>query len=77
MGNKEDISKEPETKELKRMIWDGELDPGRTVKHLKEADDKQRESNKAVVDLEVCPDGKWEKDSKGYPIKTDETLKGL
>ena len=22
-------------------------------------------TGKAVVDLEVCPDGKWEKDSKG------------
>ena len=44
MGNK-DMSKEPETKELKRMILDGELDPGRPVEHLKEADDKQREPN--------------------------------
>ncbi len=32
---------------------------------------------KAVVDVEVCPDGKWEKDSKGYPNKTDETLEVL
>ena len=29
MGNKKDISTEPETKELKRMIRDGELDPDR------------------------------------------------
>jgi hypothetical protein len=27
--------------------------------------------SKAVIDLERCPDGKWEKDSKGYPIKTN------
>ncbi len=36
--------KEPETKELKRMIRNGELDRERTVEHLKEADDKQHES---------------------------------
>jgi hypothetical protein len=35
MSNKKDISKEPETKKLKRMIRDGELDPERTVEHLK------------------------------------------
>ena len=34
-GNKKDIAKEPEMKELKRMIWDGELDFFRTEKHLK------------------------------------------
>ena len=27
MGNKKDMSKEPETKELKRMIRNGKLDP--------------------------------------------------
>ncbi len=40
------ISTEPETKELKRMIRDGDLDPDRTVEHLKEADDKQYESDR-------------------------------
>ncbi len=35
-GNRKDISKEPEMKELKRMIRTGELDPERTVDHLKE-----------------------------------------
>ena len=30
------ISDEPEMKELKRMIRDGELDPDRTLDHLKE-----------------------------------------
>ena len=45
MGNKKDISKEPEMKELKRMIRNGELDPERTVEHLKREDNKQRESN--------------------------------
>ncbi len=29
-----DISKEPEMKELKRMIREGELDPDRTLDHL-------------------------------------------
>ncbi len=38
-GNKKDISKEPETKELKRMIRTGELDQQRAIDHLKE--DKQ------------------------------------
>ena len=31
-----DIFKEPEMKELKRMIRKGELDPDRTVEHLKD-----------------------------------------
>ncbi len=35
-GAKKDISKEPELKELKRMIRTGELDPERTVDRLKE-----------------------------------------
>ena len=35
---KKDISKEPEMRELKRMIESGELDPDRTVNHLKEED---------------------------------------
>ena len=34
--DKKDISKEPEMKELKRMIRTGELDPERTVDHLNE-----------------------------------------
>jgi len=46
MGNKKDISKEPETKELKRMIRNGELDPDRTVEHLKGEDSKQREPDR-------------------------------
>ena len=33
--DKKDISKEPEMKELKRMIQTGELDQERTVDHLK------------------------------------------
>ena len=37
-GNRKDINKEPEMKELKRMIRDGELDPDRTIEHLKEKD---------------------------------------
>ena len=46
MDNKEDISKEPETKELKRMVRDGELAPDLTVEHLiqgKEPLDHNRE----------------------------------
>jgi hypothetical protein len=43
-GNKKDISQEPETKELKRMIHAGELDPERMVEHLKREDNKQGES---------------------------------
>ncbi len=46
MGNKKDISKEPETKELKRMVRDGELAPDLTVEHLiqgKEPLDHNRE----------------------------------
>jgi hypothetical protein len=39
------ISKEPETKELKRMIRDGELDLDRAVEHLKGENDKQHESD--------------------------------
>jgi hypothetical protein len=35
MGNR-DISQEPEMKELKRMIRDGELDQGRTLDHVNE-----------------------------------------
>jgi hypothetical protein len=35
-GNRKDITKEPEMKELKRMIRTGELDQERTVDHLKE-----------------------------------------
>jgi hypothetical protein len=34
-GNKKDISKEPEMKELKRLIQTGELDQERTIDHLK------------------------------------------
>ena len=41
--NKKDITIEPETKELKRMIRNGELNLDRAVEHLKEADDKQHE----------------------------------
>ena len=41
--DKKDISKEPETKELKRMIRDGELDPDRTAEHLEREDDIQHE----------------------------------
>lgn len=44
-GNKKDISQEPETKELKRMIRDGELDPERTDEHLKRENNK-RESDR-------------------------------
>ena len=35
-GNKKDITKEPEMKELKRMIREGELDQERTLQHLKQ-----------------------------------------
>jgi hypothetical protein len=35
-GNKKDIAKEPEMKELKRMIRDGELDQERILEHLKQ-----------------------------------------
>lgn len=35
---RKDISKEPEMKELKRMIRDGELDSGRTLDQLEEKD---------------------------------------
>jgi len=34
--DKKDLSKEPEMKELKRMIRTGELDQERTIDHLKE-----------------------------------------
>jgi len=37
-GNSKNIEKEPEMKELKRMIRTGELDPDRTVEHLQEGD---------------------------------------
>jgi hypothetical protein len=36
--DRKDIGKEPEMVELKRMIRDGELDPDRTVDHLKSED---------------------------------------
>ncbi len=36
---KKNISKEPEMKELKRMIDAGELDPDRTVDHLKDTEE--------------------------------------
>jgi hypothetical protein len=35
-GNKKDITREPEIKELKRMIREGELDQERTLEHLKQ-----------------------------------------
>jgi len=35
-GNSKDINKEPEMKELKRMIRDRELDADRTIEHLEE-----------------------------------------
>ena len=35
-GNKKDITKEPEMKELKRMIREGELDQERTLEHLRQ-----------------------------------------
>ena len=34
-GNKKDITKEPEMKELKRMIREGELDRDRVLEYLK------------------------------------------
>ena len=37
-SNRKDINKEPEMKELKRMIRDGELDPDRTIDHLEKED---------------------------------------
>lgn len=45
-GNKKDISKKPETKELKRIIRNDELDPDRTGEHLKQEDNEQRESDR-------------------------------
>lgn len=36
---KKDISKEPEMQELKRMIESGELDPDRTLEHLKDTEE--------------------------------------
>ncbi len=45
-GNKKssrDISKEPEMKELKRMIRAGELDPDRTIDHLEENGDPEED----------------------------------
>jgi len=41
-GNRKDINKEPEMKELKRMVRDGELDPDRTVDHLEEKDKTEK-----------------------------------
>ncbi len=38
-----DIAKEPEMKELKRMIRAGELDPNRTVDHLQENGDPEED----------------------------------
>ena len=35
-GNKKDIAREPEMKELKRMIREGELDQERTLEHLRQ-----------------------------------------
>ena len=40
--DKKDISQEPEMKELKRMVRDGELDPDRTIDHLKEKENTQK-----------------------------------
>jgi hypothetical protein len=49
-GNRKDISNEPEMKELKRMIRTGDLDPERTVDHLKE--DKQHGHDKTDGPME-------------------------
>ena len=38
--DKKDISKEPEMKELKRMIRDGELDQARTLDHANQGKEK-------------------------------------
>lgn len=38
-----DISKEPETKELKRMICTGELDQDSTVDHLEESGESEED----------------------------------
>ena len=45
-GNRKDINKEPEMKELKRMIREGELDPDRTIDHLEEEDKAEDEKDK-------------------------------
>ena len=44
--DKKDISKEPEMKELKRMIRTGELDPEKTIDHLR---DKDRTPSKSAT----------------------------
>ena len=41
-GNKKDITKEPEMKELKRMIREGELDQERTLEHLRQKQDNSK-----------------------------------
>ena len=41
MGNRKDLSKEPEMTELKRMVRGGELDRQRTIDQL-----KKKEKNK-------------------------------
>lgn len=50
---KKDISQEPEMQELKRMFRDGELDQGRTVKHLKKEKGKSTEMTKGMV-FQIC-----------------------
>ena len=71
-GNSKDISKEPEMKELKRMIRDGELDRHRTIEHLKpggklmnkvigeiETIDLPKIKSKIVATLEEQKSGTW------------------
>lgn len=38
-----DIAQEPEMKELKQMIRAGELDPDRTIDHLDENEDQEKD----------------------------------
>ena len=40
-GNRKKINKEPEMIELKRMIRNGELDPNRTLDHIKRGSGKE------------------------------------
>jgi len=69
---KKDISKEPEMKELKRMIRDGELDKDRTIEHLKSGEKPMSEligeiqtidlpkiKSKIVATLEEQKSGTW------------------
>lgn len=58
------LADEPEMKELKRMIQDGELDRDRTLDHLKREADKEEALSKTP--------GEKESDQKGRPAGEEQ-----